>query len=152
MNSIQRGAFALYRYLIVLFAAACVVQIFLAGRGVFGIRSSSTSKTVDKFFEDQKSLDPHRALGEILGLVAVIMFLAALVVWRDRRLIAWTFGLAVATEVLQHAFAVPTQPWVAGLHAVTGVAILGSAGYLARDAWRGSRAPSAAAVPAPSGA
>ncbi|MGZ4333946.1 MAG: DUF6220 domain-containing protein [Gaiellaceae bacterium] len=148
MNSIQRGAFALYRYLIALFAAACVVQIFLAGRGVFGIRSSATGKTVDKFFEDQSSLDPHRALGEILGLVAIIMFLAALVVWRDRRLIAWTFGLAVAAEILQHAFAVPTQPWVAGLHPVSGVAILGTAFWLAHDAWRGSRRSPAGTAPA----
>jgi len=145
MSSIQRGAFALYRYLIVLFAAACVVQIFLAGRGVFGIRSSSTPKSVNKFFDDQSSLDPHRALGEVIGILAVVLLLTALVVWRDKRLIGWTFGLAVAAEVLQHAFAVPTHPWVAGLHALTGVAILGTGVWLAFDAWRGSRR---AAVPA----
>jgi hypothetical protein len=34
--------------------------------------------------------------------------------------------LAVAAELLQHAFAVPTHPWVAGLHALSGVAILGT--------------------------
>jgi hypothetical protein len=148
MSSLQRGAFALYRYLIVLFAAACVVQIFLAGRGVFGIRPASTGKSVGTFFDHQKSLDPHRALGEAIGLAAVLMFLAALVVWRDRRLIGWTFGLAVATEVLQHAFAVPDHPWVAGLHAVSGVSILGSGVWLAHDAWRGARRTVPEAAPA----
>jgi hypothetical protein len=63
MSSIQRGAYALYRYLVVMFAAGCVVQIFLAGRGVFGIRSSSTPKTVNKFFDDQASLDPQATSG-----------------------------------------------------------------------------------------
>jgi hypothetical protein len=148
MNSIQRGAFTLYRYLIVLFAGACVVQIFLAGRGVFGIRPAAAGQSVGEFFDHQKSLDPHRALGEILGIVAVLMFLAALVVWRDRRLIAWTFGLAVATEVLQHAFALPDHPWVAGLHVVSGVSILGTGGWLAYDAWRGARRTVPEAAPA----
>ena len=148
MNSIQRGAFTLYRYLIVLFAGACVVQVFLAGRGVFGIRPASTGQSVGDFFDHQKSLDPHRVLGEILGIVAIVMFLAALVVWRDRRLIAWTLGLAIATEVLQHAFALPDHPWVAGLHVVSGVSILGSGVWLSYDAWRGARQTVPEAAPA----
>jgi hypothetical protein len=53
--------------------------------------------------------------------------------------------LAGAAELLQHAFAVPTHPWVAGLHALSGVAILGTGVWLAHDAWPGSRR---AAVPA----
>jgi len=149
MNSIQRGAFTLYRYLIVLFAGACVVQIFLAGRGVFGIRPSGRSgQSVGTFFDHQKSLDPHRVLGEIIGLVAVIMLVAALVAWRDRGLIAWTLGLAVAAELLQHLFATPSHPWVAGLHALSGVSILGSGVWPAYDAWRGARREVPAAAPA----
>ena len=148
MSSLQRGAFTLYRYLIVLFAGACVVQIFLAGRGVFGIRPSGTAKSVNDFFDNQKSLDPHRVLGEIIGLVAIIMLIAALVAWRDRRLIGWTFGLALATEILQHAFAVPDHPWVAGLHALSGVCILGTGAWLTYDAWRGARREAPVAAPA----
>jgi hypothetical protein len=148
MSSIQRGAFTLYRYLIVLFAGACVVQIFLAGRGVFGIRPTSSGQSVGDFFDHQKSLDPHRVLGEIIGLVAVVMFVAALVAWRDRRLIGWTLGLALATEILQHLFALPDHPWVAGLHAVSGVSILGTGAWLAYDAWRGARREVPEAAPA----
>jgi hypothetical protein len=148
MSSLQRGAFTLYRYLIVLFAAACVIQIFLAGRGVFGIRPASSGQSVGDFFDHQKSLDPHRVLGEILGIVAIVMLLTALVVWRDRRLIFWTLGLAIATEVLQHAFAVPDHPWVAGLHAVSGISILGSGVWLSYDAWRGASSTVPEAAPA----
>ncbi len=129
MTGIKRGAYQLYRVLIAAVAAACVVQIFLAGRGVFGI---SPGKKLD----DQTSLDPHRILGEIIALAAVLAFVCALVLWRDRGLIAKTFALAVMTEVLQHLFALPKHPWIAGLHALDGVAILGLAAWMAHAAWR----------------
>jgi hypothetical protein len=136
----QRGAYQLWRGLVALVAAACVVQIFLAGRGAFGVHGAAK-------LDDQKSFDPHRALGEIIGLLAVIALLAALVYWRDKRLIGLTFLLALMAEVLQHLFALPHHPWVAGLHALDGVAILGLSAWLAHEAWRGTGAdrPAAAA-------
>jgi hypothetical protein len=145
MTGVQKGAYALYRYLVALFAAACVVQIFLAGRGAFGVHGSAE-------LDDQKSFDPHRALGEIIGLVAILMFLCALVAWRNRALIGYTFALAFMAEILQHAFALPKHPWVAGLHALDGVAILGLAGWLAHKAWRGGGAGGAVSGTEPSGA
>ena len=141
MSGLQRGAFSLYRYLIALFVAACVVQIYLAGRGVFGVHGG-------KKLDDQSSLDPHRALGEMIGLAAIVMFVCALVVWRNRRLIGETFALAFMAEVLQHALALPKHPWVAGLHAVDGLAILGLAGMLAHRAWRGGQRADAVAATA----
>ena len=130
--------------LVALIAVACVVQIFLAGRGAFGIHGAAK-------LDDQKSFDPHRALGEIIGLLAVLAFLAALVAWRNKRLIGITFALAVMAEVLQHLFALPKHPWVAGLHALDGVSILALSAWLAHQAWRGTtaggRAPITADVP-----
>jgi hypothetical protein len=134
MTGIQRGAYQVYRVLVAAVAVACVVQIFLAGRGVFGIRGAAK-------LDDQSSLDPHRVLGEIIGIAAIVCFLAALVVWRNRRLIGETLALAVMAEVLQHAFALPKHPWVAGLHALDGVAILGLAAMLALRAWRSEPTP-----------
>lgn len=131
--AIQRGAYQLWRVLIALVAAACVVQIFLAGRGAFGIRQRFK-------LDDQKSFDPHRALGEIIGLLAVLALIAALAYWRDKRVIGLTFALVVMAEILQHLFSLPKHPWVAGLHALDGVAILGLSGLLAHQAWRGHRA------------
>jgi len=137
----QRGAYQLWRSLVALIAAACVVQIFLAGRGAFGIHGSAK-------LDDQKSFDPHRVLGEIIGLLAVLAFLAALAHWRDKRLIGITFALAVMAEVLQHLFALPKHPWVAGLHALDGITILALSAWLAHQAWRGERAPATAPSPA----
>lgn len=131
MRTIQNGAYQVYRVLIAAIAIACVVQIFLAGRGVFGIKPGPTK------LDDQTSLDPHRVLGEIIGLAAILAFLCALIAWRNRRLIGETFALAFMAEVLQHALALPKHPWVAGLHALDGVAILALSWLLAVRAWRG---------------
>jgi hypothetical protein len=128
---VARGAWMVYRWAIALFFAACVVQIFLAGRGVFGIRGGGS-------LDDQTSLDPHRALGNLIGILAALLFLLALAT-RQKRLIGWTLVLLVLAELVQHATALPKHPWVAGLHPVSGVAILGISGWLAHDAWRGSR-------------
>ncbi len=126
-----RGAWMVYRWAIALFFAACVVQLFLAGRGVFGIRGGGS-------LADQTSLDPHRALGNLIGILAALLFLLALAT-RQKRLIGWTLVLLVLAEPVQHATALPKHPWVAGLHPVSGVAILGISGWLAHAAWRGSR-------------
>jgi uncharacterized protein DUF6220 len=137
MEGLRRGAYQLWRVLVALIAAACVVQIFLAGRGAFGAHGAAS-------LDDQKSFDPHRALGEIIGLLAVLAFLAALVAWRNKRLIWLSLALALMAEILQHLFALPKHPWVAGLHALDGIAILGLAAWLAHQAWRArSSAPAA---------
>jgi Mn2+/Fe2+ NRAMP family transporter len=132
MNGIRNGAYQLYRVLVAAIAAACVVQIFLAGRGAFGVHGSAK-------LDDQSSFDPHRALGEIIAAAAVLAFVCTLVVWRDRKLIGYALALAVMAEVIQHALALPKHPWVAGLHAVDGVGILALSGWLAHAAWSRSR-------------
>ena len=136
MAAARRIAFQLYRVLIALIAIACVVQIFLAGRGVFGIHGSAS-------LDDQSSLNAHRDLGEIIGIGAIIVLILALIMW-DKRLILWTFVLALLAEFVQHATALPKHPWVAGLHPVSGVAILGISASLAHSAWAGKRAAATA--------
>ncbi len=133
MDGVRRGAYQVYRVLIALIAVACVVQIFLAGRGVFGIHGTAS-------LDDQKSLNAHRDLGEIIGIGTIVVFLLALLIW-DKRLIVWTFVLALLAEIVQHATALPKHPWVAGFHPVSGVAILGISAYLAHSAWAKRRAP-----------
>ena len=131
MAAARRIAWQLYRVLIALIAVACIVQIFLAGRGVFGIHGSAS-------LDDQSSLNAHRDLGEIIGIGAIVVLILAVIMW-DKRLILWTFILALLAEVVQHATATPMHPWVGGLHPVSGVAILGISGYLAHQAWARKR-------------
>jgi hypothetical protein len=125
---IGRRAWQLYRLLITLIALACVVQIFLAGRGVFGIHG-------DAPLDDQSSLDPHRALGNAITVAALVTVVLAIVLW-DLRLVLWTVVMAVLAGVVQMVTATDEHPWVAGLHPVSGVAILGISASLAARAWR----------------
>ena len=131
MEAARKGSDAVYRVTVAVVAVACVVQIFLAGRGVFGIHGATK-------LDDQKSLDAHRAFGELIGLATILMFILALVIW-NKRLIVWTFVLALLAEGVQHATALPKHPWVAGFHPVSGVAILGISAWLAHAAWAGKR-------------
>jgi hypothetical protein len=126
--AIGRRAWQLYRLLVTLIALACVAQIFLAGRGVFGIRG-------DAALEDQSSLDPHRALGTVIWVAALVAVVLAVVLW-DLRLVLWTVVLAVLTAAVQTLTANDEHPWLGGLHALSGFAILGIAGSLAFRAWR----------------
>ena len=131
MVAARRIAWQIYRVLIALIAIACLIQIFLAGRGVFGIHGTAS-------LDDQSSLDAHRNLGEIIGIATIVVLVLALIMW-DKRLILWTFILALLAEVIQHATALPKHPWVSGLHPVSGVAILGISAWLAHSAWAGKR-------------
>jgi len=93
--AIGRRAWQLYRVLVTLIAVACVVQIFLAGRGVFGIRG-------DASLDDQSSLDPHRVLGNAISVAALVAFILVLVIW-DRRLLLWTLdGVARRGRPARH--------------------------------------------------
>jgi len=128
MTRVRAVSESLFRIVVTLTALAGVVQIFIAGRGVFGIRGAAK-------LDDQSSLDPHRALGEIIGIATIVLLVLALIMW-DKRLIAWTLAMAVLAEIVQHATATQKHPWVAGLHPVSGVAIVGIAGALTGAAWR----------------
>jgi hypothetical protein len=126
--AIGRRAWQLYRVLVTLIALACVAQFFLAGRGVFGIGG-------DASLDDQSSLDPHRALGNAISVAALVAFVLVLVIW-DKRLLLWTFVMALLAAVVQRVTSTEAHLWLAGLHPVSGVAILVISASLARRAWR----------------
>jgi hypothetical protein len=128
MATVGKRAWEVYRVVISLIALACVVQIYLAGRGVFGISGSAS-------IGDQSSFDPHRTLGNVIGIGALLAFVLALVLW-DMQLVVWTLVLAVLAEAVQHVTTSAGNSWIAGLHALSGLAIVGIAGSLAHRAWR----------------
>ena len=122
-----------YRYLMGLYVVALVLLIYLAGEGIFGERAAKIA--------DAKSLDPHRAFGSILGLLAVVLFLLALAARVNRATVINTFVLALLAAVGQHALAGAgeSNKWVGGLHVIDGVAIFALAIWLAESARRRSR-------------
>ncbi len=128
MAAIGKRAWELYRLLVTLIALACVAQFYLAGRGVFAIHGTETLK-------HQTSFDPHRTLGNVIAIAAIVAFVLAVVIW-DKQLMLWTLILGLLAELVQHATSSTAHPWIAGLHPVSGVAILSISALLAHRAWR----------------
>lgn len=123
MRSIARSAHLVVALLLV---AGLVVQIFLAGLGVF---------------RGAESFANHRDFGYTLELLPLVLLLLGLVAGLGRRaalLAAGIFGLFLLQSVFVGLRA--DMPEVAALHPVNGFLITFLSIVLARDAWLGRRA------------
>ena len=110
-----------------LFVACAVIQVFLAGLGVF---------------DDPNAFVTHRNFGYLFGWLTLVLLVIALVGRMPRRYV----GLAVLILVLfalQSVFVAlrDDMPAVAALHPLNGFLILGTATY---TAWSSLRARSEA--------
>jgi Ni,Fe-hydrogenase I cytochrome b subunit len=124
---IRRGARTAYLVVAWLFVACLVVQVFLAGMGVFaGVENFAT----------------HREFGYLFGWLTLILIALAIVGRLGRRLI-WLSVLVFGLFVLQSVFVAlrESAPVVAALHPVNGFLILLIAISIAQRAWRELRNP-----------
>ena len=103
------------------FVACCVVQIFLAGLGVF---------------ESARAFITHRDFGYLFGFLTLVILVLAIADRAPRRQIAIAIGLIVLFA-LQSAFVAVRvdAPAVAALHPLNGVLILVLAIEFTRYAW-----------------
>jgi hypothetical protein len=91
MSGVRRGARSVLKWFSALYVVLIIVQVFLAGEGIFGLKniehSDDCNKAAAKCIADSKTLDPHRALGFFLTLPGALLFLiVALVAWHpDKR-------------------------------------------------------------------
>jgi hypothetical protein len=138
MRAVRNGAAWIYRILITIFAALVVVQIFLAGLGIFGaIPEEGEATTVDRW-EDK--IDPHAALGHLMFIPgAILLLILILIAWPGPRAIGATFGLAVLM-LLQIILAAAGEdaPGVGAFHPINALLILGLSSFLTWRAWRGN--------------
>jgi hypothetical protein len=109
-----------------IFVAALVVQVWLAGRGVF---------------ESPTVFSTHRDVGYTLSLFPIMLLVLGLLGGMGRRvaiLAAVIFGLFILQSVL--VVMRESSPAVAALHPVNGFLIVLLAVVLARDSWLMRRA------------
>ena len=138
----RNGAYTALAVVASIFAVCLVVQVFLAGLGVFDSPSAFMT---------------HATFGYIIEWLTLVMLLIAAFGRLGRRLIGLT-ALTLVQLVLQSVFVAvrDTYPMVAALHPVNGFAVLLVTILIARLAWQGRRAaiatPEAAAVPSASAA
>lgn len=120
----MRSATLIYRYLTAVFTADVLLQFFLAGAGVFSAGGGTAAR-------ESGALDPHRANGMAVTLLALLMLAAALMARNGRW--RWALPLFLLT-LLQPVLAIAGA--AGGLHVLNAVAILGTGGVLAYRAWR----------------
>ena len=149
MNAVRRGAAVAQRYLVSLYCLGVIVQFFLVGLGLFGMKAGST-------IDDAHSLNAHRDFGWALTeFGGGLLLLATLLAWQ--RPLRRKVGLYVVLCLLGF----PLQPLLASggvhhrfvgmFHPVNALLLLGLSGSLAYTAWAEARArdeaPEAAAAP-----
>jgi uncharacterized protein DUF6220 len=120
----MRSATITYRYLTAVFTADVLLQFFLAGAGVFSAGGGTAAR-------ESGALDPHRANGMAVTLLALLMLIAALVAGNGRW--RWALPLFLLT-LLQPVLAIAGA--AGGLHVLNAAAILGTGGVLTYRAWR----------------
>jgi len=120
-----------------LFVACAVIQVFLAGLGVF---------------DDPASFVTHREFGYLLGWFTLAMLVLALL-GRERRLIVGLTVLVLVQFTFQSVFVAlrTTYPAVAALHPVNGFLLLVVGIAIARLSWAARHEParSSTAIAAP---
>jgi len=122
--------YKVYRWGLLVFVAACVVQIFLAGLGAFRLLHGA----------GDPALDPHRTLGYIIAGMAIVILILTLIARAGARAIVGAVLLVFMTSVLQSLLAQLADDHVVfgALHATDGLLILAIPAYL--YVWTGRRA------------
>ena len=128
----------IYRYWTAILFAAVIVQIFLAGLGVFGVVSEAAegeSTVSQDTIEDE--FTPHAILGSLLLLGGLLLFLMSLGARLGRDRILWSLAVPVLVFLQIILAGVGEDSSVIGaLHLVNALVILGLLGWLAYGAWR----------------
>ena len=130
LTGYRRKVDTVYAYLSALFFAGVLVQVFLAGVGVFGINALKVANA--------SSFNAHRAWGFILMLTSLVLLIVALAAWQSARTMISAFVLALLTVIAQNVLAAlgDSNKWFGGLHALDGMLILLLSLWIAMLGWR----------------
>jgi hypothetical protein len=126
LTGARQGAFVGYRWALLVFLVLGVVQIFLAGVGVFALHGKELGAAGETAFS------PHRAVGFAMSAVSLIVLILALVARPGTKHLVGAAILFVLTGFAQSLFANlgDDASFFGGLHALDGVVVIGLAGFL----------------------
>jgi hypothetical protein len=126
---VRRGAGAVLKYLTPLYVVLIIVQVFLAGEGIWGIKEGQA-------LDDAKSLDLHRDVGFFLAQLGALVFLIFTLVWWPRNKRVMGLYILLVVLLIVQSFLPSAGRWVAALHPVNAFVILALVGYLSHWWWR----------------
>jgi hypothetical protein len=135
----RRGATSVLKWFSALYVVLIVIQIYLAGEGIFGLNVIKHSDDCNKKGADlvaehcvgnAKTLGAHQALGFFLTVPGAILFLVcALIAWVPNTRIR-TISILVPFLTFLQIVLPATGRWAAGLHPVNAFVILAMYGWL----------------------
>jgi hypothetical protein len=125
----RRAGLRALALLLVLYLGLGVVQIFLAGLGVFALDGEQLGTA------GETALDPHRVLGTVMGVITLLILIAAALARPGRRIVVQAVVLLLVVAGLQGLLASAGEDTalIGGLHAIFGVGSLGLAGRMLAD-------------------
>ena len=124
----RRGrVFRGYQWALLTFLLAGVVQIFLAGLGVFSLQNQGLATTAG-----DSAFAPHRTLGFAMGALALLILVLAAIARAGAGAIIGSAVLVLLTSLMQSLLAglADNHAVFGALHALDGLLILSTAGYL----------------------
>jgi hypothetical protein len=151
----RRGATSVLKWFSALYVVLIVIQVYLAGEGIFGLNVIKHSDHCDKkgavlsqapCIGNSKTLDAHRALGFFLtGPGAILFLICALIAWVPNtrmRIISILVPILTFVQMILPA----AGRWGGALHPVNAIVILAMYGWLFH-ALRKQEAPEVAEAP-----
>lgn len=134
MSGMRPRARSVMKWFAGLYVVLIVVQVFLAGEGIFGLNNIKHSDDCDKAgaqcIANSKTLDPHRALGFFLTLPGALLFLiVALLAWHTNKRTR-TVSIALPFLLFIQMILPGLGRWVAALHPVNAILVLGLFAWL----------------------
>ena len=151
----RRGARSVLKWFSLLYVVLIVIQVSLAGEGIFGLNvikhaddcnKSGANLVADHCVGTSTTLDAHRALGFFLTLPGAVLFLiCALIAWLPNKRVRIISIVAPILTFVQMILP-GLGRWGGALHPVNAFLILGMYGWLFHTLRKeGTEAP--AAVP-----
>jgi hypothetical protein len=152
----RRGAATVLKWFSALYVVLIIVQVFLAGEGIFGLNNIKNADDCDKAgahcIANSKTLDPHRALGFFLTMPGALLFLiVALIAWLPNKRLR-TISIVVPILTFVQMILAGLGRWGGAFHPLNAILVLGLYAYLARSLFKEpavATAPEAAPVTAP---
>ena len=140
MNGVRRGARATLKWFSALYVVAIIVQVFLAGEGIFGLNNIKHADDCDKTPAlcngNSATLDAHRGLGFFLTMPGALLFLiVALLAWFPDKRVRIVSIVVPFLTFLQIILAGAGR-WGGAFHPLNAILVLGLYGWLAVTLFR----------------
>ena len=134
----RAGARSVLKWFAGVYVVAILVVVFLAGEGIFRLKSIVNSDDCSKkgvnvaatdCVGNSNTLDAHRALGTLLVLFSILFLIVALIAWlpdKRTRIVSIVVPILTFLQIVLAAIG----GWVGGLHPVNAFLVLALYGWL----------------------